>query len=50
MIIKLLTLLFNTLIGKLPEDTKKELEGKFTSLITEVVKAGAKGAVEGMKK
>lgn len=50
MILKLLTFLFGSLIGKLPPETKKDLEDKFTNLLAEVVKAGVAGTIEGMKK
>ena len=50
MILKLLGFLFKKLIGDLPEDTKKELWIKFSTLMTEVAKAAAAGAVQGATK
>lgn len=50
MILKLLTFLFESLIGRLPENKRKELADKFTDLLTEVVKASAEGAIKGMAK
>ena len=50
MIIKFLNFLFGTLVGKLPEGTKKELEAKFKDLLMETIKAGTEGAVAGMNK
>jgi len=50
MIIYLLNKMFGALIGKLPEDQKEELWGKFTALLTEAIKAAAAGAVQGATK
>lgn len=50
MLIKLLTYFFNILIGRLPEDKKKQLWEGFNKLLTEAVKAGAEGAIKGAMK
>lgn len=50
MIIKLLTFLFGKIIGNLPEDKRKELWNKFTTLLDEAIKAAAAGAVQGAMK
>lgn len=50
MIIKLLTFLFNKVIGELPEDKRKELMEAFNKVMTEAVKATTEGAIEGLKR
>ena len=49
MLIKVFVFIFGKLIGKIPEDKKAVLVEKFKELLTEMVKAGVKGAIEGAK-
>lgn len=46
MIIFLLKKLFGVLIGKLPEEQKKELWSKFLELLSVAIKSAAEGAVK----
>lgn len=46
MIIKLLTSLFNILIGKLPDDKKEELKNAFGELIKQAVAGAVQGAIK----
>ena len=50
MIIKLLSFLFLKLIGNLSKDQKQALKKRFDELLSEAIKAGAEGAVSGLKK
>lgn len=50
MIIKLLSWLFNKVIGNFPEEKKDYFWLRFNQLMAEVVKAGAEGAVKGYAK
>lgn len=50
MILKLLTFLFEKLIGRLPEEQRDTLRKEFGELLVKVIEAGAKGAAEGAAK
>lgn len=50
MIIKLITMLFGILIGKLPQKTKDELRARGKQLLLDAIKASAEGAVRGTMK
>jgi hypothetical protein len=46
----ILTKAFPVLIGKFSESEKAEFWNKFNTLLAEVVKAGAAGAIEGVSR
>ncbi len=50
MIIKLLKFLFGNIIGTLPAEDRERFSQQFSDLLSDVVTAAAKGAVEGAKK
>jgi hypothetical protein len=44
MIVKMISFLFNKIIGRVPPEQRKELEKKFMVVLTEAIKAGVAGA------
>ena len=47
MLIKAFNFIFEMIIGKVPEDKKRELRLTFRDLLREIFKAGVEGAVAG---
>ena len=49
MLLKLTSFLFNMVIGKLPPEKRDKYKKELSSLLVNVVKAGAEGAAKGLR-